>query len=155
MKTVILSNTDKIQFNANRAVVITSTDLAALPAGATGALALFSTTAHVKVGLAGVRIITPFAFSDGTITGMTGAIGDEDDADCYLVATELSAVGTAPTRFVLLGISGVYETAGQDVQISFAATDGSLDAVNVNSATSGKLVVYLSVEDLTQLPVPV
>jgi len=141
MKTRILSNVEKQQFNADIAISFDYADVAA--ATTTVANNALSVLAGTKVQVVGYRQITPFDIS-GT-GALTVSVGDGDSATALMAAIQI-AVDDTEITYHIGGSAKVY------------LVDDTVDIFFTSSAigfTSGKGVVYLSVQDMNALPVPV
>lgn len=139
MKTRILSATDKREFNANVAVTLDYTDVAALTSGA--ALAILSVLAGTKVQCVATKLNTAF---DITGTGaLAFTIGDGVSATALHASTVIAVDGTE----ILYTAGGSAKAYTVDDTVDIFFTDATSMAY-----TSGSLTVYLQVEDLTKLP---
>lgn len=140
MKTLILSATDKREFNANVALTLDYTDVAALTSGA--AKALISVLAGTKVQCVGAKLNTAF---DITGTGaLAFTIGDGGSATALHASTVIAADGTE----ILYTAGGSAKAYTVDDTVDIFFTDATSMAY-----TSGSLTVYLQVEDLNKLPI--
>lgn len=140
MKTIILSATDKREFNANVAITLDYTDVAAATSGA--AVNILSVIAGTKVQCVGTKLNTAF---DRSGTGaLAFTIGDGNSATGLHASTVIAVDGTE--ILYTAGGSPVAYTVDDTVDIFF--TDAGSMAY-----TEGSLTVYLQVENLNKLPV--
>lgn len=105
----------------------------------------------------GYRLIT--SFDGGATSALTVQIGDDDDADGFVAATSVHADNTPISS---AANSGAYFTVGGDANTAKAknydnAAAKSLNVLftatgaNLTALTTGKLVVFAKVADLTAI----
>lgn len=140
MKTQVLSNTDKRDFNANLAVTLDYTDVAASTSGS--AINMFSVLAGTKVQCVGMKLNTAF---DVTGTGALAlTVGDGGAANALMASTVVAVDGTE-----------VYYTAGGSAKVYLV--DDTVDAFFTDATsmayTVGSVTLYFQVEDLNVLPI--
>ena len=152
MKYRILSKTEKELYGANFAVSVDYTDLNGLASAAAGTLNIAPYSGQLAIGnkvkLSAMVLNTPFVVSDSGNT-LAITLGDGASANRYLASTETVGTGThidysagTGTNYALLAASYII--------LAIAAQSGK----DVSLATAGKVTFYLSIDDLTALPVP-
>jgi len=152
MRTIALTIEESKVFTHK--VILYHTDLTALGAVASGAIAIFPYTAGTFIHDAAFRLVTPF---DGGATsaltldvGHNGATTDDDDSlingiEVHQDATEVLFQDGNGAAFATLRTGYAAADAG-NIEATFAATGG-----NLNALTTGEIHIFLGVEDLTKI----
>ena len=136
MQTRILTPSEKRQFRADVALVLDFNDVAA--ATSTVAVPSLSVLAGTKVQCVGLRLVT--AFNSGSLTL---SIGDGNSATSLTSAVQM-ATGSTPIAYHVGGSAVVY-LVDDTVDVFWTCSN--------MAKTSGKVVVYLAVEDMNKLPI--
>lgn len=131
------------QTGATHMAEVTSADLAALAAGNTGTVNLFTVKAGQAVSIEFCRLKTPFTSSDGTLLSLAATVGDGGNAARYLASYELLNAPAFIKGGVLSANALNVYGAADTVAVAFTATAGK----NLNTATAGSLLVFLNIQD--------
>lgn len=139
MLTRVLSKTEKDITRADMALVLDYTDTAA--ATSTVAVNSLSVLAGHKVQVVGMKLVTAF---DITGTGnLTISVGDGGSATALMAAVQVAVDDTE----ILYHVGGSAKVYLVDDTVDVFWTAGSM------AYTSGKLVLYLAVEDMNKWPI--
>jgi hypothetical protein len=154
MTTLKLSNEEAAISGFTHKAVISYTDLTALGAVASGAVAILPYTAGTLIRAAAFKLAT--AFDGGATSALTidvghnGATTDDDDSlingiEVHADATEILYQDGNGAAFATLRTGYAALDAG-NIEATFAATGG-----NLNVLTTGEIHIYLGVVDLTKI----
>lgn len=139
MLTRILSKTEQDLYGANMALVLDFNDVAA--ATSTVAVNAISVLAGTKVQVVGMKLVTAF---DITGTGdLTINVGDGGSATALMAAAVVAVDGTE----ILYHVGGSAKVYLVDDTVDLFWTATSM------AYTSGKLVLYLAVNDMNKWPI--
>ena len=149
-----LNAADQARFGFTHKAVITSADLVALGAVASGVVSLATYTAGLGCTKAAYRLVT--AFTGGATSALALDVGHNgattDDADSILDnyevhvdATEVMFGDGNGAVFATLR-TGYYPLDAGSYEALFTATGGNLSAL-----TTGEINIYLRLEDLTKV----
>lgn len=150
MKTLTLSNEEKLQTGFTHKAVLDFADTAGTDftaAATTQTFTLFTLAAGQVVDNIAYKLDT--TFTSGTITALTIALGDNGSSTAYLTAKSVFTGATPITYAAGDGAAtnqsaGKAYTAADAIKALFTAT-----TANISTITAGKISIYFRVKDLT------
>lgn len=147
MRTRLFGETENDRSSADFLITIDFNDVLGFTDGA--AAAVLSVPAGAVVKLVGMKLETPFVFTDTDVEGVTVQLGDGAVDDRYLGGTEVGAAGTYENYSVGSGDGYAYPEA-DTVDVIFVVEPAALTTPDLSTCTAGKVHLYLSYHDLSQ-----
>jgi hypothetical protein len=147
MKLIPLTPEERAQTLATHKVLITYADTT--PAAATQTIQIFprgssTAPAGTTVRFAGLRLNTPFTFSDGGITSCLVEVGDGGDTDRFLTQTEIIS-GSSVTYKTSAATSQPYSYDSADgIDAKFTASGGGSPLMSESTAGSVSLFLHIT-----------
>lgn len=153
MQTQKLSIEEQAKTGFTDKAIITFSDLAALGAVASGAIAIFPYTAGTVFQQCAYKLVSGFVGT--SVTNLTIELGwnggTTDDPNGLIEASEIATAGTEVNYLLGNGVAFATKVTGYaaldagNIEATFTATGANLDAL-----TAGEVHVYLKAVDLTK-----
>jgi len=158
MQLIRLTPTDRRYHNATHKVIFDYNDIAAMGAVTTLTTAIFPVTGTFPAGqrlmFVAINLVTAFDFSDAAINSLTLVVGDGNSTNRLLDSTQLAADGSYVTFKSSAATTQPYAYPISDtVDAVFTCAGGA--SPTLAECTSGKVEIYLWVDDLNLLENPV